>query len=553
MVVIIHPDPRLKKWPIDADDEGVSMQRVWVVVLIGVAGCQGASVIETQLGSSTGEESCTLTKQATSFPSSTRQVFFRFVATATRPTETLLVEWISPRGDVAAEAPYEQLPLSRSLCLLAQLPVGGFAAGRTPGQWKVRVTAAGRELASRPFTIVSDSGANGPQITNVVTKEISPEENEVVIDGVGFNTESIVHLAQYTNTGGWHYLKHTFPLSLTPSRAVIRVSHLGPAEYVVFVKNGERLSEPGRFLIYNAGGYRMPFPPHEQWVVSQPPYGMYSHWGRTLHAFDIAPRSGGCVVAMRSGLAHTYDLRLGQTPNRRIFGNYITLEHDNGEFSHYGHLRTGTFRVRNGERVEQGQALAIAGNSGYSFGTHVHVQVTKSFGISSPSIPFELEELPAKRAIGFRGGVTSVNRSELGDCGSSKKAPSNFLSTSLEKVRPVAAAQAATWTGSVPIAGWWSELTQVPVGTRSLDIRLGWDSPDRDLDLHLVSPSGRHYGSYGDRNGYVAGISAEESFTIHNPEPGTWRVSVQGIRGNGESMIFRVYRSINRTPMRAGD
>jgi len=460
------------------------------------------------------------------------------------------VEWIAPDGSVAASAPYEQLPVSASLCLLAQLPVGGF--GRAPGAWRVRVSATGRELVARTFTIVSDGGSTGPVITKITTKELSPDENEVVIEGAGFNAESIIHLAQYTNTGGWHYLKHTFPSALTPNRAVIRVSHLGPAEYVVFVKNGERLSDPGRFLIYNAGGYRMPFPPHEQWVVSQPPYGMYSHWGRTLHAFDIAPRTGGCVVAMRAGIAHAYDLRLGQTPNRRIFGNYITVEHDNGEFSHYGHLRTGTFRVRSGERVEQGQALAIAGNSGYSFGTHVHVQVTKSFPISSPSIPFEFEDLPAKRAIGFRGPVTSINRSELGDCGT-KKPASNFLYTGREKTRPSRPAEAPTWTGSVTIAGWWSELTQVPMGTKSLELRLGWDSQDRDLDLHLVSPSGRHYGSYGDRTGYEVSGSTEEAFVISNPEPGTWRVSVQGMRGNGESMAFRVYRALNRSSMRSGD
>lgn len=528
------------------------MRLLFLVLMIGLGNGWGAVVREAAVGPSAGEESCTLTKTATSFPSSTRQVFLRFVAAGTRPAEPLTVEWLTPSGEVALSAPYEQLPVSASLCLLAQMPIGGFA--RMPGQWTVRVSAAGRELVSRPFHIVSDRGTSGPVIANITTKELSPEENEIVIEGSGFNTESIIHLAQYTNSGGWHYLTHTFPRSLEPNRAVIRVSHLGPAEYVVFVKNGEKLSDPGRFLIYNAGGYRMPFPPQEQWVVSQPPYGMYSHWGRTLHAFDIAPRSGGCVVAMRSGIAHTYDLRLGQTPTRRIFGNYITVEHDNGEFSHYGHLRSGTFRVRNGERVEQGQALAVAGNSGYSFGTHVHVQVTKAFPISSPSIPFEFEDLPAKKAIGFRGPVVSINRSELGDCGSSKKPASNFLFTGREASQGAPRnTEPPTWTGSVSIAGWWSELTQVPSGTKSLEFKLGWDSQDRDLDLHLMSPSGKHYGSYGDRTGYATSNAAEESFAIVNPEPGTWRVSVQGIRGNGETMPFRVYRSLNRSTLRAGD
>lgn len=517
-------------------------------VLVIAAG-KAATVQQAELGSAASEDSCAITKPSTVFPASTRQVFFRFTARNVRSSDSLTVEWLDPGGAVSATAPYEQLPASSSLCLLTQLPVGGFAPANRPGQWTVRVTANGSTLASRHFRILPDPSDGKLRITRVATRETGAQQNELTVEGAGFNTESTIHVARYTSAGGWQYIAHIFPVTQDATRMTAHLAALPPAEYVVFVKNGQQLSAPARFLISTAG-YHLPFPPREQWVISQPPYGMYSHWGRTLHAYDIAPRAGGCVVAMRSGTAYTFDRGYGQTPHLRIFGNYITIQHDDGEYSHYAHLKTGTFRVRNGEHVEQGQALATAGTSGYSFGTHVHVQVTKAFSISSQSIPFELEDLPAPRRHGYRGPAVSANSSPYGDCSGPRPSSPVYLSTAPGK--PGAAPAPPTWSASVPVAGWWSELTRIPKGARSLEVKLGWDSADRDFDLHLVSPSGRHYGPYADRTGYNASAGTSESFEIVDPEAGTWRVSVQGIRGNGEAMPFQVFRGVSTAaPARA--
>ena len=115
---------------------------------------------------------------------------------------------------------------------------------------------------------------------------------------------------------------------------------------------------------------------------------------------------------MKAGIAYTHDLGLQQDHRHHSFGNYITIDHGNGEFSHYAHLATGTFVVRNGEHVEQGQALATAGNSGYTLGEgggyHVHVSVTRALPISSSSVPFQFEDLPDwTRGSGYRTVVSS--------------------------------------------------------------------------------------------------------------------------------------------------
>lgn len=503
-----------------------------------------ANIRELQIGAAAGEETCVLTNRDTTFPASARQVFARIVAANVRSSDTLTVDFVNPAGLTISSVPYEQLPVSGQLCLLSQLPVAGFPAAQSPGVWTVRVSINGTPAANAQFTIQPDEAAGkGLRITRIGLEQ-SETSTRVLMDGEGFNIESIIHVAQYEKSGGWKYLTHSFPETLAPTRATLTLGALQPGEYVVFVKNGNLLSAPARFLIATTGGYRLPFPPTEQWVISQPPYGGYSHWGATLHAYDLAPRSGGCVVAMRGGIVHTKDLGLGQTPNRRLFGNYITIDHEDGEYTHYGHLKTRTYLVKEGQRIEQGQPLARAGNSGYSFGTHVHVQVTRSPSISSASVPFRFQELPAAQSTGYRGLVVSANRSGLGDCSGPPKPGTTPIFTQAPG-RKTPAPDAPDFTGTVAVAGWWNQFVSVPAGSLALDIRLDWNAADRDLDLHLVSPSGRHYGSsYGDRSGFSETPGENESFHIANPEPGTWRVSVQGMKGNGEPMPFRVYRNI---------
>jgi len=59
---------------------------------------------------------------------------------------------------------------------------------------------------------------------------------------------------------------------------------------------------------------------------------------------------------------------------RPLTGNYIIVEGEKG-FAMYGHLREGSFLVRDGEAVESGQAIGAVGNSGNSTIPHLHFQL----------------------------------------------------------------------------------------------------------------------------------------------------------------------------------
>lgn len=509
-----------------------------VLLLLALTAAQAASVSQSALGSAASEQACAITRPGTRFSTTTAQVFFRFLVQNLRAGERLSVDWIAPNGQVASTVPFESLPAAPSLCLLTQLPVGGFAPASQPGRWVVRVTANGFVLHTAAFDLAADRALNAFAIA-AVTHRSESADSELVLDGNGFHSSVIVNIAQYNASGGWQYLHYLFPTTVTDTRITVRIPKLAASEYIVILKDAAgKLSAPARFVIAAAGGYRLPFRPEDRWVVTQGPYGGFSHWGRSLHAYDLAPVSGSCVVAMRGGTVSAYDLGLGQTPHKRIFGNYVTIAHDDGEFSHYAHLRAGTFVVRTGQRVEAGQALARVGTSGYSFGVHVHVHVTKAHWISTPSVPFRFEDAPYRP--GFRGAVTSRNVSALGDCASPNR-PSLLSSTGPSRQSQSPSQPQPTWTGNVGVADWWHRPLPVKKGSRALTVQLGWDAGgERDFDLYLTSPSGRQYSPHADRTGFVASAS-EQGFTIANPEPGVWRVSVQGVRGTGELMPFRVY------------
>jgi murein DD-endopeptidase MepM/ murein hydrolase activator NlpD len=483
------------------------------------------TVQDSRTASAVSEQTCVAPKAVSVFQPVDRQAFVWFIALQVRAGDQLRVEWLDPAGTVATTAEYGELPSAGELCFTSQLPIAGFAPASQPGNWTVRAVANGSVAFSRTFSIAPSNDNGGPVVTSVTWSGERTQEIDFTVHGKNFQPGSLVLIAQYKQSGGWAYLPGQPTVrSATANQLVVHYAGLPANEYWVVVEGpDQRMSQPAQFVI-STEGYKLPTAAGVPWIITQGPYGTFSHWGNSLHAFDIAPRTGSCVVAMKAGIAYTHDLGLRQDHRHHSFGNYITIDHGNGEFSHYAHLASGTFVVKNGEHVEQGQALATAGNSGYTLGEgggyHVHVSVTRQLPISSSSVPFRFEDLPDwTRGGGYRT-VVSNNESALCDC----------------RPRRVIAAGGGSpegqFSGAVSVEQWWSDIVTVARGSKVLDVTLSWAGAPGDLDLHLMSPSGRHYSSYADTTGY-SGETNPKSFRVPNPEAGLWRISVQGLRGSG--------------------
>jgi hypothetical protein len=83
---------------------------------------------------------------------------------------------------------------------------------------------------------------------------------------------------------------------------------------------------------------------------------------------DIAATLGEAVRAVRSGVVKEAG---GDTCC--LYGYYVIVEHDGGWTSLYGHVSE--ILVEPGDRVEQGDVLGLAGDTGKATGVHLHFEL----------------------------------------------------------------------------------------------------------------------------------------------------------------------------------
>jgi murein DD-endopeptidase MepM/ murein hydrolase activator NlpD len=133
--------------------------------------------------------------------------------------------------------------------------------------------------------------------------------------------------------------------------------------------------------------------------VSQGPGGETSHTGRQQYAIDYAVPIGTPVYAMRSGkVIAVRDIYsdTGGGPNNANNFNYVLVEHDGGYRSAYLHLKQGFNNQTGltvGSTVSAGQLIGYSGNSGWSTGPHLHVEVQRpgSGGYFGQTVPFIID------------------------------------------------------------------------------------------------------------------------------------------------------------------
>jgi murein DD-endopeptidase MepM/ murein hydrolase activator NlpD len=98
----------------------------------------------------------------------------------------------------------------------------------------------------------------------------------------------------------------------------------------------------------------------------------YIHKGIDISTY----RSGDPIVATADGQVVTIDF------DQEGFGNYVIIKHKHGYYTRYGHMLS--FRVKTGQRVQQGEVIGYIGNTGLSTGPHVHYEVHVGSDVVDP-------------------------------------------------------------------------------------------------------------------------------------------------------------------------
>jgi murein DD-endopeptidase MepM/ murein hydrolase activator NlpD len=90
--------------------------------------------------------------------------------------------------------------------------------------------------------------------------------------------------------------------------------------------------------------------------------------GKQHNGIDFAANSGTPIYAAESGTVIVAQSMSG-------YGNTVIIDHGNGLWTLYAHIRTGGILVKAGEEVKKGQKIAEVGNTGNSTGPHLHFEV----------------------------------------------------------------------------------------------------------------------------------------------------------------------------------
>ncbi|MEK6963987.1 MAG: M23 family metallopeptidase [Nanoarchaeota archaeon] len=107
-----------------------------------------------------------------------------------------------------------------------------------------------------------------------------------------------------------------------------------------------------------------------------------AHVGALKYAVDFIVPEGTPVMVVADGkiveIKDDSDIG-GKDKKYEPHGNYIEIQHSNGEYSEYEHLQKGSAIIKVGEVVKQGQIIGYSGATGWiaHLGPHLHFMVGK--------------------------------------------------------------------------------------------------------------------------------------------------------------------------------
>lgn len=149
-------------------------------------------------------------------------------------------------------------------------------------------------------------------------------------------------------------------------------------------------------------GFCMPTPSRN--ITSR--YGYRATFKRMHKGLDIKVYTGDTIVAAFDGKVRVVRFDAGG------YGNYVVIRHNNGLETVYGHLSK--HLVKGDQLVKAGEPIGLGGNTGRSFGSHLHFETRLAGEAINPELLFDF---PAQDVTGdyytFHKGKTGNSTSSM--------------------------------------------------------------------------------------------------------------------------------------------
>lgn len=137
------------------------------------------------------------------------------------------------------------------------------------------------------------------------------------------------------------------------------------------------------------------------------------HKGIDLVASSESGKGGDYILAFADGKVTSYKNSFTGTTNESTttasMGNYVIIDHGNGFKTRYMHMLKGSVKVKTGDVVKKGQVIGYMGNTGNSFGRHLHFDIsynTKEHGGHLSNSRYYLDPKP------YLKGEKSMSKTE---------------------------------------------------------------------------------------------------------------------------------------------
>jgi murein DD-endopeptidase MepM/ murein hydrolase activator NlpD len=282
-----------------------------------------------------------------------------------------------------------------------------MAAAATDNAGAAQLYTYKSEDGGLTFTDKMDSSKEPIEVEQLEAYE---PKNRVTIDKIGEDAnfkltayneyygpvEVRIDLQQSANMSSNHDFPYAVVVKSRGKRELIRMwvtdtSKGGSYTYTTTVVIGDPAARHNDNILY---GLPVAVKDAGRVFISQGFNGQGTHGDvQSRYAIDIPVAEGTNVRAARAGMvmdvANDY-FRGGKASKLLDRANFVRVLHDDGTMALYAHLQLESIQVRMGERVQPGQVIAKAGNTGYSSGPHLHFVVQKNFGGELRAVPFRL-------------------------------------------------------------------------------------------------------------------------------------------------------------------
>ncbi len=209
-------------------------------------------------------------------------------------------------------------------------------------------------------------------------------------------------------------------LLLFPLKNILSVDHISqpvPIPLYLIKSPESNLRWYRRWVLYSSRQktlLTMPF--LGEWSVLQGNNGEWTHKGDGRYAWDFVVRDqpgsqlngfgnrledyfafGLPVFAPAPGMVFAVENRVIDNPpqtgnTEQNWGNYVIIDHQNGEYSEISHLKQDSVVVKPGQYLQRGELIGYCGNSGRSPVPHIHYQLQREGRLSAETMRTNFSE-----------------------------------------------------------------------------------------------------------------------------------------------------------------